>query len=105
MIAKIAGRTDKKGFWSCYILKQALGQRAITKYEIVNMFDCKKAGDDNRSHNNGYPTLAQVMPLLQRGRYILESRRHALAVVDGKIFDNSRYTARLRITQIFEVIV
>lgn len=73
-------------------------------YSIVNMYEpsrIKGQWDNNRK--SPYPTLAQVMPLLQQGRYILESHNHALAVVEGDVFDGPRLRLRTRIQTIYEI--
>lgn len=102
-IARKAGRKNCRGFWSDKILRAARDAGMLT-YSIVNMYEpsrIKGQWDNNRK--SPYPTLAQVMPLLQQGRYILESHNHALAVVEGDVFDGPRLRLRTRIQTIYEI--
>ncbi len=108
-LAKLAGRHSKKGFWTDKILREAKAN-GILDYTKSYMFDMAKltksikSGWGKISHGSPYPTLAQVLPLLSKGRFILETRKHALAVVDGVVYDQgSKLKARYRVVTIFEV--
>ena len=93
--AREAGRRMRRGFWSERILKAM-----NIEFTETRMYDDKKA--KGGSCTSGYPTLAQVMPLLKSGRYILDTRNHSFAVVDGVVHDG-RPRPTQRIHTIFEV--
>lgn len=103
-LAKMAGRAFHKGFWSARILKKAK-EEGLLDFTESFMYDKKKAAKFGYGyHSSYYPTLLQVMPLLMKGRYILETHSHAFAVVDGVIYDQgSKLKVRARIKTIFEV--
>lgn len=96
--AVLAGRVRRKGFWPELILKHF-----TTDFTKTSMYDKNRIKCGNSPLSSAYPTLAQIMPLLQSGRYILETNNHAFAVVDGVIHDASRYRAKCRIQNIFEI--
>lgn len=83
----------------------------ILDYTESYMFDMAKImksvkSGHHSSRVSAYPTLAEVLPLLSKGRFILETRNHALAIVDGVVYDQgSKIKARARIVTIFEVII
>lgn len=92
-LAAQAGRVARKGFFSSRILKEAQRTGWIAGYTQTKMYDGARL---QKNHTYGayrgsspYPTLAQVMPLLAKGRYVLETGNHAFAVVDGVIYDNN----------------
>lgn len=95
--ARLAGRRMRKGFWPDRILK-SMG----VEFTESRMYDEKRAKAGNY-RTSPYPTLSQVLPLLSEGRYILDTRNHAFAVVDGVVYDGSRLKLRQRIQNIYEV--
>lgn len=95
--ARLAGRRMKRGFWPDRILK-SMG----VSFTEARMYDEKRAKCGSW-RTSPYPTLSQVLPLLSKGQYILDTRNHAFAVVDGVIYDGSRLRLRQRIQSIFEI--
>lgn len=49
----------------------------------------------------GRPTLAAVLATLGRGFYILSTKDHVFAVIDGKVIDTHINGARCRVTEIW----
>lgn len=62
-----------------------------------------KSSDAPRRYGSPYPTLRGVMPLMEKGRYIVETRNHAFAVVDGVVYDGIKSRPLLRVVSIYEV--
>lgn len=52
------------------------------------------------------PTLSQIMPLLQKGRYVVTTYSHAFAVIDGVVHDHDTSTQgpRSRVLTIYELL-
>lgn len=88
-LAAQAGRQPRRGFHSHRILKEAVRCGWINGYSEVSTYHVQNAPKHGTYHSSSpYPTLAQVLPLLSKGRYVLETQSHAFAVVDGVIYDN-----------------
>ena len=97
MMAK-AGRQPRHGFyfsqWMNFGCRRAevsgepftLGAYKVTR---VNLYAA------------GFPTLNQVSRDFKRGRFILCTRNHALAMIDGVIYDNAGTGARARIKNMY----
>jgi hypothetical protein len=51
-----------------------------------------------------YPTLTQFVKSHPRGRYIIWSDDHALAVIDGVVYDNGAAGPRIRITGVYGLV-
>jgi hypothetical protein len=107
-LALEAGRVNRKGFWTRHIAKRAVENGWIKDYTETPMLDLERAkgysGYTNQRWANAYPTLAQAMPLMMKGRYMVETANHAFAVVDGVIHDNSyKLRMRRRVIRILEI--
>jgi hypothetical protein len=103
-VAKRSGRPDKKGWWPEKILRVAqqdglvefvpvpVGARSVQQYSRMHGFITRIK----------YPTLTDVARRYKKGRYILSTRNHATALIDGQIHDTGLRPGA-RILEIFEV--
>jgi hypothetical protein len=109
-----AGRVNRKGFWTRKLLKKAKANGYVKAYQETFMYDesrLRVVKENNeysgrtylRLRGQPYPTLRAVMPLMAKGRYIVEFRAHAFAVVDGVVYDGQRLAPLKRVISIFEV--
>lgn len=73
------------------------------KIPRIDCEDLKLQIDNGHISAINFPTLAQVMPLLMRGRFVLRMRGHAFAVVDGIQYDMEYQGPRTKILDIYEV--
>lgn len=94
-IAKAAGRTDGHGFHTAMILTVAK-QRGVIDFQHIIAKSYHYA-------TNSYPTLLQTVAKYRTGRYIICTRHHAMAMVDGVIHDTGLVGVRSRIVQVFAV--
>jgi len=63
----------------------------------------KCADQYRRDYNSFWPTLAALAPFIRKGRFILTTRDHAVAIIDGQINDNFLIGARTRINGIRQI--
>jgi hypothetical protein len=114
-LAAHAGRKHRGGFRAEAILATLVQMGLIRSYDSTSMYDYDKhkqfrdnVGFDDyhtvrrysrkwgwTSHHrrrlsarDEYPTLNQCMPLMLSGRYVVTTRDHAFAVINGVIHDN-----------------
>jgi len=95
-IAKAAGRTNGHGYHTSLILKVAerRGVFTFTQIELPVYL----------SNGNGQlPTLASVVQHFRDGRYIVVTRNHAMALVDGVIHDTGLVGARSRVKFVYRI--
>ena len=84
---EIAERKDKKG---CNL------------HVIMEYFRIRHVKTKGLGRRFGFPTLAQIAPLLETGRYILRVKNHAFAVINGVQYDHSENGDRKRILDVYE---
>lgn len=82
------------------ILTHELYTQAARKGDDWNL-DCTYG---NRRAQPIYPTLSQMMPLLQKGRFVVTVAGHGFAVVDGVVLDDSPPRARKRVDGLWEIL-
>lgn len=95
-IAKKSGRKNGRGWWSEKNL-------AVAKQEGLLDFAKVPCAIPGRNYTRTYPTVAQIIARHKTGRYIICTRKHAMALIDGVIHDTGLIGLRSRITAIFEV--
>jgi hypothetical protein len=95
-IMKRSGRRDGRGWWS---------ERGLAVAKADGLLDFAKVpcAIPARNYLVTWPTVAQVIARYKTGRYIICTRRHAMALIDGTIHDTGLVGLRSRITSIFEV--
>jgi hypothetical protein len=93
-----AGRKRGDGF----AMRRFLRYTSVDGFKFTNV-DCSKPNPDHswmqaysRTKSVVYPTLAQVQRDFPKGRFILTTCNHAIAMVDGKVLDFSGAKCRIR---------
>jgi hypothetical protein len=77
---KAQGRRDRKGS-KTFMLDKAI-PAVGAKFEFIRTFDIT-----SRTYRKLYPTLQDILFKFKQGRYILITRSHAQALIDGVIHD------------------
>ena len=95
-ILKKSGRKNGRGWWSERGLAVA-NQEGLLDFAVV------PCAIPTRNYLHTYPTVAQVIAKHKTGRYIICTRKHAMALIDGCIHDTGLVGLRSRILSIFEV--
>ena len=103
-VAKRSGRKNNKGWWPEKILTEA---RKSGLVEFVEMpIGAQNVKRYHRWHGFitkiQYPTVETVVRRYRKGRYVMSTRNHAFAVIDGVIHDTGM-RPRARVLSIFEV--
>jgi hypothetical protein len=103
-IAKRSGRVNGKGWWSEKILAVARQEGVV---EFVEMpVGAQNVQRYNRMHGFitriQYPTVESVARRYSKGRYILNTRNHAIALIDGVCHDTGM-RPKARVVSIWEV--
>jgi len=103
-VAKRSGRKNNKGWWPEKILAEAQKAGLVEFVEVP--VGAKNVQVYNRLYGFitkiKYPTVADVARRYRKGRYVISTRNHATALIDGVIHDTG-LRPRAQVVQIFEV--
>ncbi len=105
---KDAGRREMRGadisvYGPAYMKMgfELVGLYGTTDSAVYNCYTMRRKGVDV-SLSKGI-TLGRMMEKLQRGRYIVIVRGHALAVVNGKVIDNHAVSSAKSVVALFKM--
>lgn len=98
-----AGRKPRGGFYCRRIIAKLADQGHLKDTDSVFMYDNSRWKRGPRRTTRPYPTLSEVMPLMEKGSYVVETSDHAFAVKDGIVYDGQRVKLRYRVQRIQEV--
>jgi hypothetical protein len=103
-IMAAAGRKPKQGmmFDQWHPVCERLGLRLVSIHGTTNGAKYIKHKIKTARVEPGI-TLANLLPRLQQGRYMLKYRGHVLAVVDGKVLDYGDNPAKTKIQAIYKL--
>jgi hypothetical protein len=103
-VAKRSGRKNNKGWWPEKILAEAQKAGLVEFVEVP--VGAQNVQRYNRLHGFitkiKYPTVTDVARRYRKGRYVISTRNHATALIDGVIHDTG-LRPRAQVVQIFEV--
>jgi len=103
-VARRSGRKNNKGWWPAKILTEA------QKAGLVEFVEVPVGAQNIQRYNRlygfitkiKYPTVTDIARRYRTGRYIISTRSHATALIDGVIYDMG-LRPRAQVVQIFEV--